>query len=107
MDYKVYFREVKAWFEKIKLYKQSKRYDHEELEDSLKRMEFFINSIKEDEITENEIISLQTLVKDTNERLKDGVEIEGNLRQMFIPIGQHTLPNLPYPYNALDRKSVV
>ncbi|MGN1386835.1 MAG: superoxide dismutase [Bacillus sp. (in: firmicutes)] len=102
MDYKVYFREVKAWFEKIKLYKQSKRYDHEELEDSLKRMEFFINSIKEDEITENEIISLQTLVKDTNERLKDGVEIEGNLRQMFIPIGQHTLPNLPYPYNALE-----
>ncbi|MBD3110199.1 superoxide dismutase [Bacillus sp. AGMB 02131] len=102
MDFKAYLREVKAWLEEIKFYKQSKRYNHEELDDVLKRMEFFLNGIKEDEVTENEIISLQTLVKDTNERLKEGVEIEGNMRQMYIPIGQHILPNLPYPYNALE-----
>lgn len=102
MDYKAYFFEVKNWFKKIKLYTQSKRYDHAELEDSLKRMDFFINSIKEDEMTENEIISLQTLVKDINGLLKEGEEIEENLRQMAIPIGQHVLPNLPYKYNALE-----
>ena len=100
--YKAYFHEVKDWFENIKLYTQSKRYDHEDLVDGLKRMDFFIKSIKEDEITENEIISLQTLVGDTNELLREGMEIENDLRQMVIPIGQHVLPPLPFKYDALE-----
>ena len=45
-----------------------------------------------------DIIHLQSLVNQTNTFLMDDDET----RQLFVPIGQHTLPPLPYGYNALE-----
>ncbi|MGM9927680.1 MAG: superoxide dismutase [Bacillus sp. (in: firmicutes)] len=101
-DWKNYLSEVKDWLVQIKDYTLSKRFDNEELTAGIKKIELFLNGIKEEEITERDIVSLQTLAQEMNDLLAGDVGFENETRQLFVPIGQHTLPPLPYAYNALE-----
>ncbi len=97
-----YLMEVKVWLTDIKRYISSKNHRNDELDDTVKKIEFFLEGLKEDELTERDIVSLQTLAQETNELLTSDLEIENETRQLFVPIGQHTLPLLPYSYDALE-----
>lgn len=97
-----YLMEVKVWLRDIKQYTSNKSYRNDELNEIIKKIEFFLGGLKAEELTERDIISLQTLAQEMNESLTSDLEIENESRQLFVPIGQHTLPLLPYKYDALE-----
>ncbi|WP_019242084.1 MULTISPECIES: superoxide dismutase [Bacillus] len=93
-----YVKQVKSWITEVKRYSGGKDVKSEELERSIEGVEACISQLNEDDLREMDIIHLQSLVNQTNTFLMDDDET----RQLFVPIGQHTLPPLPYGYNALE-----
>lgn len=103
VDYMMYFveyvKQVKSWLNEIKKYAENNAVNNEELVRNIRSIEACISELNEDEIREFDIVTLQVLVNKTNNFLN---EYEEDTRQLFVPIGQHTLPPLPYKYNALE-----
>lgn len=97
--YSSYVQQVKTWLAEVKKFTLTREDQIEELSQKMEEIEALIMTSSEDEIQEAEIIRLQAYVNEANILFNDFLEEN---RQLYVPIGQHTLPPLPYPYNALE-----
>ncbi|WP_042346267.1 superoxide dismutase [Bacillus massiliigorillae] len=101
-DFKAYIEQVKSWLIEVKNFTLNRNIEAEELTQNIGGIETYISSIEEGEITESEIITLQSYVNDTNILLTEYAVDDEEYRQLHVPIGQHKLPPLPYNYDALE-----
>ncbi|MEH7222815.1 superoxide dismutase [Bacillus sp. JJ1566] len=99
----IYVEDVKKWFLEIK--KQFENERNEDLQTELTNFSNYLDSIGE-EITPTSLLELQTEVENlyhTGLRFaeqSDDIEEVQEMRR--VGIGQHTLPPLPYNYDALE-----
>ncbi|MEH6942275.1 superoxide dismutase [Bacillus sp. JJ722] len=102
-DFKTYIQQVKTWLVEVKNFTLNRNIETEEITQNIGGIETYIASIKEGEITESDVITLQSYVNDTNILLNEYVDDnDDDYRQLYVPIGQHKLPPLPYNYDALE-----
>ncbi|WP_050615604.1 superoxide dismutase [Bacillus testis] len=96
--FKDYVDQVQGWLVDVKDYLAEQRISNEGLQSQLDEIE---RSLQADYKQKEEILALQDKVKQVQADLRG--EVEGQeARQQSVPAGQHTLPPLPYPYNALE-----
>lgn len=98
-----YVEDVKQWFSKVK--NQFENVRNEELESELSNFTNYLDSLDEN-LTPTSLLELQEQVEKLNteglrfaEQSKENEEF-GDIRR--VGIGQHTLPPLPYAYDALE-----
>ncbi|WP_010284340.1 superoxide dismutase [Bacillus timonensis] len=98
-----YVNEVKQWFLEMK--NQFENVRNQDLQTKLLNLSNFIDGI-EDHLTPTGLLELQERVESMYEEgvrfVKQIEENEGVGEIRRVGIGQHTLPPLPYAYNALE-----
>ncbi|WP_099351744.1 superoxide dismutase [Fredinandcohnia onubensis] len=98
-----YVEEVKQWFLKLKSQFEYER--NEDLQSYLSNFSSFLDSIEEN-LTLTNLLQLQEQVEllyNAGLRYSEQSEENGELGEVRrIGIGQHTLPPLPYDYDALE-----
>nr|WP_309101095.1 superoxide dismutase [Fredinandcohnia onubensis] len=98
-----YVEEVKQWFLKLKSQFENER--NEDLQSYLSNFSSFLDSIEEN-LTPTSLLELQEeveLLYNAGLRFAEQSEENGELGEVRrIGIGQHTLPPLPYDYDALE-----
>lgn len=98
-----YVEEVKQWFLKLKNQFENER--NEDLQSYLSNFSSFLDSIEEN-LTPTSLLELQEQVEllyNAGLRFAEQSEENGELGEVRrIGIGQHTLPPLPYDYDALE-----
>lgn len=98
-----YVEEVKQWFLKLKNQFENER--NEDLQSYLSNFSSFLDSIEEN-LTATSLLELQEQVEllyNAGLRFAEQSEENGELGEVRrIGIGQHTLPPLPYDYDALE-----
>jgi len=97
-----YVKQVKEWLIEVEKFVEDNRMDNENLADVLRKLELLITKSNEEELTEVEFINLQEMVTEAYAMLNVEVNTVEEEDRQSVPIGQHTLPPLPYSYNALE-----
>lgn len=97
-----YVNEIKNWITEVKNYIVEQRVDNSIINSSVEQIDMLVSSLTTDNVSETDVIRLQLLVEETDALLRDFENGETDYRQLFVPIGQHTLPPLPYAYNGLE-----
>lgn len=101
-DFKAYIGEVKRWLEEVKQFTLNREIETIELMQNLESIKTYMLSLDEEKAADSDIITLQAYVNETNSLLSSYIDEEGEYRQLYVPIGQHKLPPLPYAYDALE-----
>ncbi|TYR80705.1 superoxide dismutase [Priestia megaterium] len=107
MDYqheaKEYLTEVQKWLEEVNiLILDSETTIDEDVFAAIDRTKEDIKEqLDKQEMSESLLAKIDDAVRYINEEIQPEERAEENLRQQ-VPIGKHTLPPLPYSYNALE-----
>lgn len=93
-------QQVHKWLEEINNFTVTQRISNESVKVRITEFNNYLDSLEESEVTEEVIIRIQNYAVSIDELVSEIVNED--LRQLTVPIGQHTLPPLPYAYNALE-----
>ncbi|MFS0781151.1 superoxide dismutase [Bacillus sp. 1P06AnD] len=93
-----YVKQVQTWLQDVKRYLTERSIAGGIVEGQLASIE---KALEKEFTTEEEIVGLQNEVKRIEELIREEID-DYESRQLSVPIGQHTVPPLPYPYNALE-----
>ncbi|MCM3692897.1 superoxide dismutase [Neobacillus niacini] len=102
-----YVREIFEWNEEMKSFLET-----EDVEDNLElweQLEHFTELIENtgQSLSDNEMLSLQAKAEEIHEQMEDYFSRKQGVGSIWVekktvPPGGHTLPDLPYAYNALE-----
>lgn len=105
--FRKYVSELFDWNEQMKHFLRSEKVEEESaLWEELDQFTELIESTRS-ELTDAELLNLQTKAEHVHEQLEDYFKRKQEIGNIWIvektvEAGAHTLPELPYPYNALE-----
>ncbi|MBA9027251.1 MULTISPECIES: superoxide dismutase [Bacillaceae] len=101
---KQYVEDVIEWLQGVRSFLDKRSDDSSDLHDEIDQLLECTSEISEDELSASEIEQLQQRIHILHHnvtKLSQKQPQDLNVNKS-VPIGKHTLPPLPYPYNALE-----
>jgi superoxide dismutase, Fe-Mn family len=104
-DYKKYTNEVLTWLNNMDTYLENEHVKNEQINESLENLTGLASNLNRGEPTAQEIETLHEGIFAFSTSISGQLEKRSSQKQgTHEPVGsgKHTLPPLPYPYNALE-----